>query len=193
MRGFREAFHLLDEEIFDDYLRAIGQAISGTKEAEQLAMAQEYTRLFINAFPDAIAPPCGLSYLQKEEQAPTRPISEVLRFYHEAGFNLKGDLCDFPDHIAHVLEFMAFLASKEGQVSGNEKIKLEEFQMNFLSRFILPWVPAFCEKVAEHSHNPFYHSLVNLTKEFINFEKNYLGVPEEPNFWNEKESATAPS
>jgi DMSO reductase family type II enzyme chaperone len=193
MRRFREAFQLLDEKIFDDCLRAIGQAIFRTNEAEQLAMAQEYTRLFTNAFPGAIAPPCGSSYLHKEGQVPTRTISEVLRFYHEVGFNLKGDLRDFPDHIAHELEFMAFLAGEEGQASGNEKIKLEEVQMNFLSQFILPWVPSFCEKVAKHSLHAFYHYLGNLTKEFINFEKNYLGVPEEPNFWNEKESATAPS
>jgi TorA maturation chaperone TorD len=67
---------------------------------------------------------------------------------------------------------------------------LEEVQMKFLSRFILPWVPTFCEKVAEHSDYPFYHHLGNLTKEFINFEKNYLGVPEELNFQKENQSET---
>jgi TorA maturation chaperone TorD len=190
IREFREALHLLDEKNFDDYLRAIEQAISGAKEGEQLAMAREYTRLFINAFPHVIAPPYGSIYLEEDGLVYGNSTSEVLRIYHESGFKLKEDLKDLPDHITHELEFMGILAGGESQALGNEKIKLEEIQMNFLSRFILPWVPTFCQKVAEHSCYPFYHYLGNLTKEFINFEKNYLGVPEEMNSWKENQSET---
>jgi TorA maturation chaperone TorD len=193
IRGFREALHLLDDKIFDDYLRVIEQAISGAEGVEQLAMDREYSRLFINAFPHVIAPPYGSFYLEKEGLVSTKMISEVLYFYHEAGFTLKEDLYDLPDHIAHELEFMGILAGEESQASGNEKIKLEEIQMNFLSHFILPWVPTFCEKVSEHGRYPFYHYLGNLTKEFINFEKNYLGVPEELNSRKKNESATTVS
>lgn len=186
----REALHLLDEKNFDDCLTAIEQAISGAAEGEQLATAREFTRLFINASPHVIAPPYASFYLEKEGLVSAKTISEVLRFYHEAGFTLKEDLSDLPDHIAHELEFMGILAGAESQTSGNEKIELEEIQMNFLSRFILPWVPTFCETLVEHSRHPFYHHLCNLTKEFINFEKNYLGVPEELNFRKENESET---
>jgi DMSO reductase family type II enzyme chaperone len=192
MRGFREALHLLDEKIFDDSLRAIEQAISGAKEGEQLAMAREYTRIFINASPHIVAPPYGSFYPQKEGLVPTKTISEVLLFYHEAGYSLKEEQHDPPDHVTREMEFMAFLASEESQASGNEKIKLEEIQMNFLSRFILPWVPTFCDKIAENSRHPFYHHLATLTKEFINFEKNYLGVQEEINSQKENKSITAP-
>ena len=190
IRGFREALHLLDEKVFDDYLRAIEQAISGAEEGEQLLMAREYKRLFTDAFPHVIAPLYGSFYLEKNGLVSAKATSEVLHFYHEAGFTLKEDLRDLPDHIAHELEFMGILAGEKSQASGNEKIKLEENQMNFLSRFILPWVPTFCDKVAEHSRHPFYHCLGNLTKEFIKFEKNYLGVPEELNSRKENESAT---
>jgi len=189
-RGFREALRLLDEKIFDEYLRAIEQVIYGAEEDEQPAMAREYTRLFINVFPHVIAPPYGSFYLEKEGLVSARTMSEVLRFYHEAGFTLKEDLRDVPDHITHELEFMGMLAAKESQASGNEKIKLEEIQMNFLSRFILPWVLTFCERVAEDSRYLFYHYLGNLTKKFINFEKNYLGVPEDLNSRKENESET---
>jgi TorA maturation chaperone TorD len=190
MRGFREALHVLDEKIFDDSLRAIEQAIAGAKDGEQLAMAREYTRIFINAFPHIIAPPYGSFYMEKEGLVSAKTTSEVLHFYYEAGFTFKEDLYDLPDHITHELKFMEMLASEESQASGSEKIKLEEIQMNFLSRFILPWVPTFCDKIAENSHHPFYHHLANLTKEFINFEKNYLGVPEELNSQKENESET---
>jgi len=190
IRGLREALHPLGEKTLDDYLRAIEQAISGAEEGEQLAMAREYTRLFINTSPHVIAPPYGSIYLEKDGLVYGKSASEVLRFYHETDFTLKEDLKDLPDHIAHELEFMGTLAGEEKQASGSEKIKLEEIQMNFLSRFILPWVPTFCEKVAEHSWYPFYHYLGNLTKEFINFEKNYLGVPEEMNSRKENEFET---
>jgi TorA maturation chaperone TorD len=186
----REAFLLLDGKKLNEYLRGIEQAIAGAKEGEQLAMAREYTRLFINAFPHAIAPPYWSFYLEKNEFVYPESASEVLRFYHEIGFTLKEGLKDHPDHIANELEFMGILAGEESQASGNEKIKLEEIQMNFLSRFILPWVPTFCDKVGEESRYPFYHDVGNLTKEFINFEKNYLGVPEDLNSRKENESAT---
>lgn len=182
MSGFREVFHLLDEKIFDNYYRAIEQIISGLKGTEPLVMAMEYTLLFINASPNVIAPPYGAVYLEKKGVVSGEVISELLDFYNKMGFTLKEDLHDFPDHIVHELEFMGFLAGKESQASGNEKIKLEEIQMNFLSRFILPWILIFCANVVENSRHPFYYYLSKVTKEFINFEKNYLGVPEELNF-----------
>ena len=188
MREFRNALNLLDEKNFDDYLGTFEQAPFKTKEVEQLAMAREYTRLFIDASPHVITPPYGSFYLKKEGLDSEKTLSEVLGFYHEAGFIPREDL--HPDHVTDELEFMGILAGEESQASGNEKIKLEEIQMNFLSRFILPWVPTFCQKVAEHSRCPFYYDVSNLTKEFINFEKNYLGVPEELNSRKENESAT---
>jgi TorA maturation chaperone TorD len=83
------------------------------QEGEQLAMAQEYTRLFINVFPHIIAPPYGSFYLEKEGLVSAKTTSEVLRFYHEAGFTLKGGLHDLADHIARELGFMGILAGKE--------------------------------------------------------------------------------
>jgi TorA maturation chaperone TorD len=192
IREFREALGLLDGNNFCDCLRGIEGAISGAKKGEQLAMTQEYRRLFINASPHLTAPPYGSIYLEEEGGMFGRTTSDLLRFYHEACFTLKEDLHDLPDHIVHELEFMGTLAGGESQASASEKIKLEEIQMNFLSRFILPWVPTFCQKVAEHSRYPFYQFLGNMTQEFINFERNYLGVPEDLNFRNEKESETSP-
>jgi TorA maturation chaperone TorD len=83
--GFKNALHLLDEENFDACLRAIKQAISGTNEDEQQAMACEYTRLFIGASPHAIAPLYGSLFLGKRGLNSGETTSEVLRFYHESG------------------------------------------------------------------------------------------------------------
>jgi len=183
--GFKDALHLLDQKNFDNSLNPFEQAISGMEEGEQSLMVREYTRLFVGACPYVIAPSYGSFYLEKEGLNSAKTTAELLHFYHEAGFTLKEGLHDLPDHIAHELEFMGTLAGEENLASRNEKINLEEVQMNFLSAFILPWVPTFCAKVVEHSDYPFYHHLANLTKGIIDFEKNYLGVPEELNFRRE--------
>ena len=188
IREVREALRLLDEKNFDEYLRAIEQAIAGAKKGEQLAMAREYTRLFIDAFPHVIALPYGSIYLEKEGLFSEKMTPEVLRFYHEAGFTLTESLHDLPDHIAHELESMGILTGQEAETSGSEKVKLEEVQMSFLCRFILPWVPVFCDRIVKESRSPFYCALGNLTREFVNLERNYLGIPEELNCPVEMES-----
>lgn len=182
VRHLEEAIDLLNEEKLKEWLLPLEQWVSrGRGEERSLEVAREYTRLFINAFPHVVAPPYGSIYLEKDGLVYGRSTTEVVRFYHESGFSLKEDLGDLPDHIAHELEFMAILADRESLVSPQERIKLEETQMHFLSRFIYPWVPRFCEKVMQESRSPFYCSLSGLTREFIQFDRNYLGVPEELN------------
>lgn len=186
-----EAVDLLNDKRLKEWLPFLEQWINRDKGEEKfLEIAREYTRLFINAFPHVIAPPYGSVYLGKDGLVYGRSTTEVLRFYYDAGFSLKDDIGDLPDHIAHELEFMAILAGRESQASPREKIKLEETQMHFLSRFIFPWVPLFCEKVMRESRSPFYRSLSGLTEEFIRFDKNYLGVPEELNSLETTESDT---
>ena len=101
--------------------------------------------------------------------------TEELRFFHEAGLTLREDPGDLSDHIASKLKFMGILADQESRVSGGEKIRLEEVQLAFLSRYIIPWVPTFCEKVTKQNGLPFYCVLGELTREFISFEEDYLG------------------
>ncbi len=105
--------------------------------------------------------------------------NEELRFFHEAGLTLREDRGDLSDHIAHKLKFMGTLADQESRVSGGDKIRLEEVQLAFLSRYIIPWVPTFCEKVTKQNGLPFYCVLGELTREFISYEENYLGIPDE--------------
>lgn len=177
----KKAFGLLTDEKFDEYFGSFKNYLSGGKEEVVLEMSREYTRLFINGFPKVVAPPYGSVYLEKDGLVFGKTTSEVLRFYHGAGFTLKEEIGDLPDHIAHELEFMGILANQESQATGSEKIRLEEMQMDFFSRFLLPWVPIFCEKIEKSSRFPFYRHLGQLTREFIHLEKNYLGVPEEMN------------
>ena len=175
----REALCFLFENGQTECLRNFEELISTRGAETPQEMVREYRRLFGNSFPPVIVPPSGFSYRDKEGPVFGETAPEVLHFYLENGFALKGAMRDFPDHIAHELEFMGYLAERAAVVEGNEKIKLEERQMNFFSRFLLPWVPIFCKRIAAQTRLTFYRNLSCLTCEFIYFEKNYLGVPEE--------------
>jgi len=188
MGEMKGSLGLLTEENFEKYFESFENGLSGEKTEVSLEVAREYTRLFINGFPSVVAPPYGSVYLEKEGLVFGKTTSEVLRFYHEAGFTLKEDISDPSDHVAHELEFMGILTGQEAQATGAERVKLEEVQIDFLSRFILPWVPGFCERIREQSRSTFYQTLASLTREFIHLEKNYLGIPEELNFQKSMES-----
>ncbi len=176
------ALSLLAEEGFEKLLEPFKEFLSKAEEKEiSLDLAREYTRLFINAFPHVVAPPYGSVYMEKSGRVFGETTSEILKFYYLNGFTLKEDVKDLPDHIAHELEFLSILTAKESEVSGSERVNLEEIQIDFFSRFLLPWVHHFCDRILNESHSLFYRSLARLTQEFINLEKNYLGIPENQN------------
>ena len=177
----RRSLMFLTEGDFDKVLLPFKDFLSGEQEKISLDLAREYTRLFINAFPHVVAPPYGSVYMEKDGRVFGQTTSEILQFYHQHGFTLKEDLKDLPDHIAHELEFLAILTSKEAEASGSDRVRFEEIQIEFFSRFILPWIYSFCGRIMSESRSPFYCSLAQLTREFINLERNYLGIPEEQN------------
>jgi len=176
----RDSLNLLSDDNFEGYLIAFEEVIDGHQKVIQKEMAREYTRLFAIASPHAIDPPCGSIDLEKGDLVLGKTDNnEELRFFHEAGFTLREDPGDLSDPIASELEFMGILADQESRVLGGEKIRLEEVQLAFLSRYIIPWVPTFCEKVTKQKGVPFYCVLGELTREFISYEENYLGIPDE--------------
>ncbi len=177
----RQSLSFLTDEDFEPYLASFEKSLSGERGEVALAIAREYTRLFINGFPHVIAPPYGSVYLDKDGLVFGKTTAGVLQFYHQTGFTLKEEIGDLPDHIAHELEFMGILTAQEAQATVSEKVRLEEIQMNFLSHFLLSWIPTFCERVSKESRSGFYQTLADFTGEFLHLEKNYLGIPEEVN------------
>ena len=174
----RDSLNLLADDNFEGYFIAFEEVVDGKQKAIQAEMTREYTRYFIIAFPHAIIS-LWFNDLEKGELVLGKTDDEELRFFHEAGLTLREDLGDLSDHIASKLKFMGILTDQESRVSGGEKIRLEEVQLAFLSRYIIPWVPTFCEKVTKQNGLPFYCVLGELTREFISFEKDYLGFTEE--------------
>lgn len=146
-------------------------------------MMRDYRRLFINPFPREVAPLYGSEYpdgwVLAEAPLPGITTGEYGLGGHQNGYALQKDLRDVPEQIVNEFEFMGILADRAARLAGAEKIRLEEVQMDFFSRFLLPWVPCFCRRIAEGARLPFYRCLGGLTGQFVDFEKNYLGVTEE--------------
>lgn len=181
LKPVTEALDFLIEDRFVDCLRGFGEAVAGKREDTPQELRREYARLFMDGFPRELAPPRASAYMAKEGPVSEKTAANVLAFYRERGFAFEGGVGDFPDHIAPEMRFMGTLAERAAQAAGHEKIDLEEDQMVFFSRFVLPWVSFFCIRLTDQTRLPFYRSAAALTRGFVAFEKNYLGVPEEDN------------
>jgi len=163
-KTLEESLNMLDEKYFTSCLEEFMNVCSPDNMASQEEMKDNSS--FIGNL--------GRVLSDKE------PIS--LRFYRGYGSSFKGS-----DREASVviykkaelniqqLELMAILAEMESKAVCGEKIGLEELQLVFLSRFIAPSAPFFCEAIIKNSLLGFYRSLALLTREFIKFEGNYLG------------------
>jgi len=119
----------------------------------------EYTRLFINAVPNVIAPPYGSVYLSDDGMLYGPSAVLTKQFYREQGFDLAGE-ADIPDHLALELEFLALLA-EEGRKEAEEL---------FLRLHFLPWFPLFQARVLSEVRHPFYRVMVNLIDFFTREE-----------------------
>ncbi|MEW6334229.1 MAG: molecular chaperone TorD family protein [Thermodesulfobacteriota bacterium] len=153
------------------------------KEGMACEMMRDHRRICVGLFPRALAPPCdGVSFDGRWlQEAPSQTIAPegVFCCDRQNGYVPQAGLRSVPDYIVSGFEFMEILTDRAARLAGAEKIRLEEVQMHFFSRFLLPWVPPFCKRIAEVAHLPFYRCLGELTGRFVEFEKNYLGVTEE--------------
>jgi TorA maturation chaperone TorD len=121
------------------------------------SLEEERTRLFVKGE----VPPYEASY----ESAPVtakaplgrgvQQIADAAGFYRAFGFQVSGDRAD---HLAAQLEFAALLCVKEAfahithEDEGAEICRLA--RTAFLNEHLLPWLPAFCDRVGAHTRHP---------------------------------------
>jgi TorA maturation chaperone TorD len=134
-------------------------------------MAVEHARLFIGPF-QLIAPPYGSIYLDETKTVMGDSTARVAAFYHNCGLQLAEDFHELPDHFAVELEFISFLAFKqrEAEVSGdtNEVARITSLQLEFLDRFLMPWLEPFTSAIINDGEAPFYQAIARCTATFIN-------------------------
>jgi len=139
-------------------------------EPEKQILEVEYARLFMGPFATP-APPYGSVYLEGARRMMGDSTADVRRHYLSRGLDLAADFKDAPDHIAAELEFMVVLTRQGLQAidSGDHNLlaDLVRHQGVFLQNHISRWIPAFADKVIEHSRSDFYRCLVMVARTFV--------------------------
>lgn len=110
--------------------------------------------------------------------------------YRASGFAVS-DACKVPeDHISTELAFMAGLGERAADAldavltgklcedEGSERMAEAEKAMNaqvaFLEASLLPWVPAFCDKLEARAKTPLYRGIAQMLREFMAQEQAYV-------------------
>jgi len=150
---------------------------------EELAI--EYARLFIG--PGKHISPHESVHHKREDgrwgQLWGLSTAEVKKIIESAGLSYQSEYTGLPDHISVELEFMqqVTLAEEKAWEDGDKKLALAclENEKKFIEEHLAEWIPDFCDKVINGAELPFYQVMAELTKKFIEFEKNEVARSDE--------------
>jgi TorA maturation chaperone TorD len=103
---------------------------------------------------------------------------QVKKFIETAGLEYEDLFPGNPDHISAELEFMERLTRREAEVwtDGERELALDclKIQKKFFVEHLDTWVPALCEKIAVKTEHPFFKGMAQVTKGFLEFERENL-------------------
>lgn len=128
-------------------------AIPALAEAEidWKTLEPAYTSLFINRLGGVPAPPYGSVYLDDDGQVMGASSLRVMQSYQQAGLVVESP--EPPDFLATELEFLYFLADREGNSESTEAARARTV---FFSELFMPWIPPFCQRLAAADPHPVY-------------------------------------
>lgn len=143
------------------------------------ALAVEYARLFVGPF-HLVAPPYGSCYVDDNKIVMGDSTAAVEGFYHACGLYIANDFHELPDHVAVELEFMSFLAfnQRHAEATGNseESKRLVALQLEFLTKFLVPWLGPFTAAVINDGESSFNQAVARCTAAFVKSDKTALAV-----------------
>lgn len=156
-----------------DHAAALADAVEA--EADRESIMRAHSRLFLGPF-TVSAPPWAAFYLDPEQKL-LGPVSEyAARAYIEAGLAPSAERTEAPDHIAHELEFMYFLAFEEAN-SGDAVWRSR--QARFWRDHLGPWLPRLARQIGtEAGDSRYYVVLAMLAATFSDWVGAQLGGPE---------------
>ncbi len=106
---------------------------------------------------------------------------EVKKFYYFFGLDLSKAVRELPDHIAHELEFMHYLAHqalRAGTTSTGDgtdrRAQYVHAQKDFLEQHLSRWVPRFCNALKKQVEVPFYEQLAEFTAHLVEDDLEYI-------------------
>jgi TorA maturation chaperone TorD len=143
-------------------------------------LAVEYARLFLGPGKH-ISPHESVHHKKEGTQSGQlwgESTAEVKKIIESSGLEYKTEYTGLPDHISVELEFMQQVILREEQAWQDDDKKTallcQENGKKFVGGHLARWVPNFCEKVIEAAESPFYREMAQLTRSFIELEKQEL-------------------
>ncbi len=129
------------------------EALAPLEGVETAGTEGEYVRLFVRGQ----APPYETSYesARSASGGQTHQMADIAGFYGAFGMRVEGER---PDNIVPELEFVALLHVKEayarlsGETEGAQVCA--DSRAKFMREHLLPWLPAFRERVSKESQHP---------------------------------------
>jgi len=163
--------------IFSDMGVELGDAFYSSPEAATAeALGLEFTRLFIGPGHHISAHESIFAEMDgNTSNLWGRTTVEVKNFIETAGLDYQPEFTGIPDHISVELEFMQKLTAWEAEKWTQQDRKSAEYsssiQRMFLDQHLLCWLPQFCDAVMEQADSPFYRSMAELTRNYMEFER----------------------
>lgn len=133
-------------------------------------LAEEYAALFLVSGGLPPYESVRLKGLLSQE-----PTIEVEEFYKICGLVLKDEWRKiFPDHLGLELEFMGYLCDREAEARGSDDNTWQDYQREFFEKHLGLWVFDYLDDLYKCVFHPFYKEVVDLTREFLQSESEYL-------------------
>jgi TorA maturation chaperone TorD len=170
---FSSALHALNLSLDDMF-----ESTSHAQLVEDLAL--EFTRLFVG--PGSHLSPHESMHVEarfgEQNSFWGEQTVEVKKFMEAAGLKVDDSFSGMPDHLSAEFEFMQRLLLKEVEARANEDHELGanilKIEKRFYEEHLSQWVSNFCDKVIDATGHPFYKQFSEVTKGFIDFEKETL-------------------
>ncbi|MGI6034086.1 MAG: TorD/DmsD family molecular chaperone [Coriobacteriales bacterium] len=117
-----------------------------------------YTRLFIGSF-QMEAPPYA-SYYMDGGLIGGKTTSEVRAVYRQFDIEISDERRVPEDHLRYLLAFLSLMAMRFEQTQ--QEAFVESYE-DFRDGYVLPWLPAFVERVKTHAEQAYYGKLADFT------------------------------
>jgi TorA maturation chaperone TorD len=152
---------------------AVGEDVDTLSDA----MLIEYTRLFSTGL---LCPHYEADFVAADSFRSMHIIADVARMYAAFGVRVANMAAERPDHIAVELEFMNWLASKEGYAAqhrqiGNVKL-CRRAQRLFFQEHLGCWGRAAARTLREAAKLGFYQGIGELLERLLGAEAQFLHV-----------------
>ncbi|MEJ1297413.1 MAG: molecular chaperone TorD family protein [Candidatus Sedimenticola sp. (ex Thyasira tokunagai)] len=145
------------------------------------ALAVEFTRLFIGPGRHISAHESIFTEVDGDSGSLWGAKTvEVKKFIETTGIDYEAGFSGLPDHVSVELEFMHKLSEWEADkwLHGDRKSAeyCQSVQRMFLEKHLLCWLPQLCDAVMDQAEMPFYRAMAELTKSYIELERQDMAI-----------------